>query len=198
MSFSAADFAALKWSLGAFALSIGIAAGAITYGEHYLRDAAQQRQTAQKALTEARNQLATAQNDRENMATYQMEYDALQAQKVIGNEARLDWIEGLEKLRQQGLAADFKYTIAPQQPYAPNPPLDAGNFALNISPMTLQIDLLHEEQLLALLSALHTRIEGWFLLDHCNLTAAEPTNKQARLLAECGGGWITLKNRNAP
>lgn len=199
MSFSVADIPEIKWSLLAFGASLVVAAGLIELSAGYQHQAKQDRQTAQNQLNEARNQLIAAQSDQENMATYQREFLALDAQRVIGDEQRLDWMEGLEKIRQQGYVLDFKYGIAPQQAYVPNPPLDTGNLALNISPMTLQIDLLHEEQLLHLFAALNTQIKGWFMLERCSLT---PTGAQGdnpgTLKAECAGGWLTMKDRNAP
>lgn len=199
MSFSTADITDLKWGISSLLISLGIAASLITYSASYQDSALKNRQAAQQQLTEARNHLANAQSDLENMATYQLEYKALEARKVIGNEQRLDWIEGLEKLRAQGHVLDFQYAIAPQQIYAPNPPLEAGNFALNISPMTLQIDLLHEEQLLHLFTALHSEMQGWFILDRCSLSHADAAVESiSSLKAECAGGWLTMKNRNAP
>ena len=132
------------------------------------------------------------------MSAYALEYNSLLAQKVIGNEQRLDWIEGLEKLRQQGVVLDFKYTIAPQQGYTPDPPVDAGNFQLSRSSMTLQIDLLHEEQLLHFFSNMHDQINGWFMLDGCSISRTGPPEELAPLKAECTGGWFTMKNKNTP
>ena len=199
MSFSTSDIAEIKWSLGAFILGIALAAGLVSYSTNYREDALKERQTAQKQLNEERTQLATAQSDLENMATYQMEYQALETQKVIGTEQRLDWVEGLEKIRKQGHVIDFKYSISPQQSYTPNPPLDAGNFALYLSPMTLQIDLLHEKQLQDLFVALGSQMDGWFILDHCSLTAGTTSaGDTTALKADCAGGWLTIKNRNEP
>ncbi|TNC96995.1 MAG: hypothetical protein FD121_967 [Gallionellaceae bacterium] len=199
MSFSVSDIAEFKWSLGAFVLSMVVAAGLSTFSEDYRHGALQAKQSAQEQLNKARENFATAQNDFENMATYKLEYEALETQKVIGNEQRLDWIEGLEKIRKQGAVLDFKYSVGPQQSYAPNPPLDTGNFALNLSPMTLQIDLLHEEQLDRLFSTMATQMEGWFILDRCSLSAgASATGEATSLKADCAGGWLTMKNRSAP
>jgi len=199
MSFSASDIPEIKWSLGAFVVSLVVAAALVDFSDTFKNNARNELQTAQAKLTDARTQLATAQNDFENMATYKLEYEALELQKVIGNEQRLDWLEGLERLRKQNIVLDFKYAIAPQQSYTPNPPLDTGNFSLNLSPMTLQIELLHEEQLDQLLSAMMSQMEGWFLLDRCNLsTVAAPTGETTSLKADCAGGWLTMKNRNTP
>ena len=198
MTFSKDDLPILKWSLGAFMLSIALSAGIISLSNSYLEHSLKDRQAAQQRLFDARAQLLAAQNDEENMSTYAFEYNSLLAQKVIGDEQRLDWMEGLEKLRQQGDVLDFKYTIAPQQSYTPRPALDAGNFQLSRSSMTLQIDLLHEEQLLHFFSNLNNQINGWFMLDGCSVSRTGTANELAPLKAECTGGWFTMKNKSAP
>jgi len=198
MNFTQADFADLKWSLGALVCSIALSGALISVSQTYLRNSLQESQTAQKQLNDSRMQLMSVQSDQENMSSYALEYNALLAQKVIGSEQRLDWMEGLEKLRQQGSVLDFKYTIAPQQPYAPKPPLDAGNFQLSRSNMTLQIDLLHEEQLLHFFTDMHKQLNGWFMLDGCSLSRANPSDEMSPLKADCTGGWFTMKNKNTP
>ncbi|MBU0623146.1 MAG: hypothetical protein KJ795_15005 [Gammaproteobacteria bacterium] len=198
MSFSKADMADLKWSLGAFVLSIALSAALIMLSSEYIVQTRKELQTAQKQLVDARENLAAAQSDKENMATYALEYNTLLARRIIGNEQRLDWLEGLEKLRQQGLVLDFKYTIAPQQGYAPAPPVTAGNFVLNRSPMTLQIEMKHEEQLLHLLEAIRTKMSGWFMLDGCTISRTGSGIGPGVLKTDCSGGWFTMKNRNAP
>ena len=199
MSFSTDDLGEIKWSLLTCLLSVGIAVGLINYSATTQQESLRQLQQAQRQLNAARDQLLTAQNDQENMSSYQMEYDALVAQKVIGSEQRLDWIEGLEKLRRQNLLPDVKYTIGPQSAYTPNPPLVAGNFALSLSPMSLELDLLHEGQLLNFFEALSRQMPGWFLLDKCALSRVDSTqNGGVMLKAACAGGWFTMKNRNVP
>lgn len=196
MSLSFDDLFELKGSLGALFLSLAMSAGLYTHTEDYQIQAFKDREIAQRTLVDSRAQLAASQNDLQNMATYLQEYQALESQRIIGNEQRLDWIEGLEKLRKQGVVQDFQYVIAPQQVYLPNPPLELGNFALNLSPMTLQVNLLHEEQLLQLFTALHNQTQGWFILDRCSLSKSAEVN--GSLKADCAGGWLTMKNRSQP
>jgi len=198
MRFNKDDLPYLKLSLGAFALSLVLAAAMVSYSEGYLKQSEKERGDAQKQLSDARLQLLAAQGDQENMSAYSLEYVSLQDQKVIGNEQRLDWIEGMEKLRQQGIVLDFKYTISPQQGYAPSPAVDAGNFQLNRSNMTLEIDLLHEEQLVQFIAALRSQLKGWFMLDGCDLSRKIAGTEASPLKAECTGGWLTMKNRNMP
>jgi hypothetical protein len=198
MSFSKADLPELQWSISALVVSLALSGGIISLSNTYIAHSLQGRQAAQQQLAGARAQLLSAQSDQENMSAYALEYDALKAQKVIGDEPRLDWIEGLEKLREQGVVLDFKYTIEPQQSYAPNPPLDAGNFKLSRSSMKLDIDMLHEQQLLNLFGDMRRQIKGWFILDGCTISRSSETEEMAPLKAECTGGWFTMKDKNAP
>lgn len=205
MTFSKADFSLVKWSVLIF-LSVLCAGGlAITISENFATQARRNQGDAMRQLNEARSNLALAEQDRGNMQTYTQEYDALLKRNVIGNDQRLDWIEGLEKIHRQnhvpGLM-EFKYAISPQKPYKPAPPLDSGSFNLNLSNMTLQFELLHEEQLTAFFDALRTDINGWFILDHCSMerinaaASLDDFRVAHHLKAECTGGWLTLNNRN--
>ena len=198
MTFSKSDLPYIQWPLLSFFFILSVGSVAIMLSANYVSQAHHQQQTGQRQLSEARSRLAAAQDDRQNMATYAREYSEMLQRKIIGNDQRLDWIEDLEKINRQNKVLDFKYSISPQQPYTPALPLESGNFELKLSPMSLQFDLLHEQQLINFLDLLRNS-QGWFVLDHCALerNSAVPENSLAsHLKAECGGGWLTLHNRN--
>jgi len=195
MTFSQDDLPQIKWSLLTFLLILTIGGGAVFFSQKYANDAHKAKRAAQKQLTEMRNKLNAARDDQENMSTYTKEYSAIQRREIIGEEQRLNLIEGLEALRKRNRVVDFKYAIAPQQPYKPAPALDSGNFDLKLSPMTMQIQLLHEGQLINLFDSLRREMNGWFILEKCTLE--RNPGATAQLKADCAGGWLTLKNRNA-
>lgn len=210
MIFSKSDFSHTKWSLLIFLLVLCAGGTVIMVSENLIAQSQRNQREAMRQLNEARSRLATAEEDRENMKTYALEYNTLLKRNVIGNDQRLDWVEGLEKIHKLNRvpgSMGFKYAIAPQKPYLLAPPLDNGNFDVNLSGMTLQFELLHEQQLTAFFDALRTDINGWFIVDHCTLerTAATADDDHGlrasgaapQLKAECTGGWLTLKNRNA-
>jgi len=159
MNFSRADLPLLKWSLLAITLSLLIGSAAIWLSAKYIDHALAERQQAQRQLLDARKQFSDAQSDLANMSIYSHEFSSLVAYKIIGGEQRLDWMEELAKLHQLHYVVDFKYTIAPQQPYLPNPALDSGNFELKLSGLNLQLDVLHEMQLIRFLDALRSNIK---------------------------------------
>lgn len=206
MTFSRSDFPHIKWSLLIFLLALGASGAIITSSENFITDAQRNQKEARRLLNEARNQLATAEEDQKNMQAYTQEYEILLKRNIIGSDRRLDWIEGLDRTHKQNHALgsmDFKYSIAPQKIYIPAPPLDSGNFELNRSDITLHLYPLHEEQLMTFFDILRTDFDGWFILDQCalerNATPADADNDgmMEQLKAECAGGWLTMKNRNA-
>ncbi len=202
MKITKTDIPILRWSILAISASI-IASAAILYvSSTYIEISQKELLNARKARNDARVRLASAQEDRDNMSKYSSEYGELVRRKIIGDEQRLDWIEGMEKLRQMNLVWDFRYNIAPQKSYIPKSPISSGNFDIHYSEMGLHFDLLHEAQLANFFDALPRHIEGWYQLEGCTLkrnattedSEVKPSGPQ--LSAECKGGWITLKNRN--
>lgn len=203
MKFSNTDFQLMRLSFIAIGVSV-LASGLILYSSiKYADFTLKNRRAAQSQMNDARNRLSMARQDRDNLSDYSKEYDNLKANEIIGDDHRLDWMEGLEKLRKQNLVIDFRYNIAPQKNYAPQPAMDSGDFAIHYSQMKLQFDLLHEGQLLNFFNSLQNQIKGHYQLEGCKLVRAVTEGNSApaadkNLTAECNGGWITLKNRNSP
>ncbi|NOU00066.1 MAG: hypothetical protein HOO95_00605, partial [Gallionella sp.] len=193
MKFSSTDFPIIRWSVIAICSAAVLGTIMLISSGKYADKTQSDLQSAQRASNDARNHLSAAYEDKENMAIYADEYGKLMARNIIGDDKRLDWIEGLEKLRKQNLVADFKYNIAPQKNYAPQPAITSGNFDIHYSEMKLSFDLLHEEQLLNFLTALRIQNIGWYQLDSCTLKRGENSGSanQVQLKAECTGGWIT-------
>ncbi|MEQ1813493.1 MAG: hypothetical protein ABL860_03455 [Candidatus Nitrotoga sp.] len=206
MRLSLKDWPHIKTGGLIFLLTLGFSGVIILSGESYLENTHANQHSSQRQLSEARRQLAGARADRDNMETYTAEYKSLIKNNIIGANQRLDWLEGLEKLRKQRHVLDFKYTISPQQNFVPKSPLDHGSFELKQSTMTLQLDLLHEEQLIRFFNALHAQVKGRYILEQCVLerraTAVDSSsvsafNTTAQIHATCSGGWLALQNRSA-
>ncbi|HZW25260.1 MAG TPA: hypothetical protein VFF26_07245 [Gallionella sp.] len=198
MKFSRSDFALMRWSLLSLCISLSISAAFLYGSGQYATQAQQDRRAAQSRLDDARRQLTTAQEDRQDMAIYAEKYQLLSQGGIFGDGQRLDWMEGLERLRQQHIVGSFRYNIAPQKTHVPVSPIDGGVFDIQYSEMTMEFDLLHEGQLLNFFAALREQVKGHYQLESCTLQrqATGPENAGG-LKAACRGGWITLKNRNA-
>ena len=200
MKLSKSDFPLMRLSILALAASVAISAVVLYSSSEYAEMTQRDLRNARNMLNDARNRLTAAHEDQKNMAIYADEYGALIERKIIGDDQRLDWMEGLEKLRRQNRVTDFRYSIAPQTTYAPQPPIDSGNFDIRYSGMKLQFDLLHEAQLVNFFAALRSQIKGHYQLEGCTLQRVADERSalatSTHLKAECSGGWVTLKNRN--
>lgn len=198
------DIHYIKWGLLALLCALATGGTAVMFSQHFLDNAQQAYRNTENQLSAARRNLATAIDDQQNMATYTQEYSMLLNRHVIGSEQRLDWIDGLERLRQRNIVLGFTYTISPQMPYTPPVALDSGSFALNRSDMKISFQLLHEGQLINFFKALRTNVKGWYMLDGCTIDRLDSTSERSEsdatphLKAECKGGWLTLKNRSTP
>lgn len=196
------DLPHYRWGLLALVLVLAVCGTATMLSQGFLSRAKNTNTAGHKQLNDARKNLSAAQDDRANMATYAEEYEQLLKRNIIGDEQRIDWIDGLETLRKQNIVLGFTYAIAPQQTYKPPTALDSGNFILNASEMKLDFDLLHEGQLVNFFNALRIGIKGQFLLNGCSVERLDKANTAPgitpQLKAECTGVWLTLKNRSAP
>lgn len=203
MKLTKTDFTILRWSIFAICASVAISAAIVYVSNEYTTTTQKELRKAEKMRNESRKHLAAANEDRDNMSIYADEYGMLISRKIVGDDLRLDWIEGMEKLRQKNIVSDFRYNIAPQNKYVAKPLIDSGNLNINYSEMKLQFDLLHERQLVDFFTALPKTIQGWYQLAGCTLnrvsdTQAGPANSSTtNLKAECTGGWITLKSRSS-
>jgi len=118
----------------------------------------------------------------------------LQTRGVIGEEQRLEWVELLRDIRDKRRLLDLQYEIAAQRP------LDAGpgnGFAFYASTMTMQLKLLHEEDLLRFLDDLRQQARALIQIKSCTVERLPRNNPRsgipAQLQAECRIDWITLR-----
>lgn len=203
MKLTITDIPLLRWSILTACLSILISTTIIYSSSAYTSNAQENLNKARKLRNDARTRLTAAHEDRDNMSIYSSEYGILVNRKIIGDEQRLDWIEGMERLRQKNLVWNFRFNIAPQKKYSQKSQIDSGNFDILYSEMGLQFDLLHEAQLVDFFAALPKHVQGWYQLEGCTLMRSGTTqvnssiSSKPQLSADCTGGWITLKNRNA-
>lgn len=201
MKFGINDLKQLRWNLLAFCIAVLISAMAFYLSNTYISQRLNEQNAAQNRLVEARHRLQAAQEDQLNMTAYANEYDALKQFGVIGNDRRLDWLEGMEKIRSQHLVPDFSYSISPQKNYVPQPPIETGNFNLHYSETRLRLKLLHAGQLLGFFHSLRSQVSGWYQLDGCSLLRTTndgdtiEDDAPVYLTAECNGGWVTLEHR---
>jgi hypothetical protein len=179
-------------------LALSIVTGSVLYfgGLAFLNYAEDKAAVAGQRYAAAREQLARAETEKEEIRLYLAPYQALAAAGKAGEEKRLEWIDALTRIREQHKLFPIDYDIASRRPYTLHAGPPAPALSLSASRMHLQFGLLHEGDLLTLLNKLRTESKGYFVLDRCTLdrTAMDPIPQQTEnLTGECTLDWISFQ-----
>jgi len=200
MKFSTKDLPHIRGLLIMLALALILGAVLIYVSDGVLTQAQQSKIIADREWSEALRKLERTKNEQEDLQGYYHQYQNLVEQNVIGIERRLDWIETIEKIRNQLNIFSVKYKLEPQETLNLENNSTSNSFDLHRSNMTLDFSLLHEGQLLNFFDALSEEAKGMYLLENCTLTRNDLV-RQLRFIpnlqAECTLGWITLNEKNA-
>ena len=161
----------------------------------------QQEQALQKQknlLNLARQRFQSSGIEKETIAQYLPKYQLLINRGFVGEERRLEWVEELRNQHQILKLFSIKYSIGLQEPYSSNLAINLGGFVLNRSVMTIDLDMLHEEDILQLTEALSNRNKEVFMLRDCEITRLNngvvlSDQLIANLHAKCELDWLTLR-----
>ena len=172
------------------------ASGAVYYTDGLLARARQQLAQQEVLLKDARNRRYQSGEEREIIARYLERYLDLQRIGFVGEEQRINWLDGLRIANQRAALFGVDYHISEQRPYPYANEVNPGQLTLHQSVMKLRFGLLHEEDLMRFFYALGQTGAGVFYIDQCTLRRAEITGAmrhQPNLAAECELSWITAR-----
>jgi hypothetical protein len=196
---NADDLKALRNPLILLAVIVAIGAGAIYYLDRSLtaarRDFAQQT----NLMRDARTKLQRSGDEKLVIVRHLPNYKNLERLGFVGEEQRLNWVEGLRLSNQQSQLFGITYQISAQQPYPYASDLNPGQIALHQSLMKITFNLLHEGDLMRLLATLGKQGAGFFSVNRCQLERSGASvatgaaiRYQPHLRGDCELAWITL------
>jgi hypothetical protein len=191
-----ADLQALRAPLLALIVVLLAGAAAIYYSDRLVKEARRQLAQQQTLLKEARTRLQKSGEEKEVIVKYLDGFRQLASAGFVGEEQRINWLDGLRLANQQADIFGVDYQIGTQAPYAFAGDFNPGQLALNQSIMKLQFRLLHEDDLMRFLGALARLGGGIFTIDQCamkRLDTGGVIRFQPNLTANCQLSWITLK-----
>lgn len=152
-------------------------------------------QQAKAQLADSRNRLSRAREDEQEIRARIGRYRFLIEQGRAQPERRLDLIEALRNIKEKRRLLEMEYEIAPQQPLDPKQPV-TGGYSFLVSPMKLDMLLLHEEDLLGLISDLSSQVSALISVRQCTIERLSPSAAPtAQLKANCELDWITLQEK---
>jgi hypothetical protein len=197
------DLAALRGALLLLALTIALGGVAVVFTERLVDKAERETKVQKAALQEARLRYQRSGDERETIVRYLDGFEKLRREGVVGEERRINWVDGLRTANIHSELFGVDYQIGVQQPY---PAAGLGEIELRQSEMKIRLPLLHEGDLLQFLDTLERQRVGLFIVNKCALDrisqAGGPPRYQPNLVAECILNWITLvehrgKDKNA-
>ena len=155
-------------------------------------------QNQQNLLNAARQRYQLSGAEKDLIAEYLPKYQVLISKGFVGEEQRIEWVEHLREQHKTQKLFGIKYSISPQEKYTPAFAANLGGFTLNRSVMKLELDMLHEGDLLQLTEALNSQNSAPFILRDCEInrlnSGAQLSNELvANLHVLCELDWLTLR-----
>ena len=193
---NASELRALQTPLIALLLVVGISAGLIYQLDRLLTSTKREFAQQQNQLREARTRLQKSGDEKELIVRYLPNFDYLQRIGFVGDEQRLNWLEGLRLSNQQTQLFGIQYQIGSQQAYAYADELEVGQLTMHQSVMKLDFQLLHENDLMRFLTTLGKQGAGFFAVNQCRIQrvgSGGSIRVQPNLRATCDLSWITLR-----
>ncbi len=177
------------------------AAGVACYfaAGNYLREVKAQSTAADSQRVEVQGKLARATEEEREINENLQQYQALAARGIVGEEKRLDWVDTITAIKNELRLFNIAYNIEPQQAFAlpGSARSDSVNFVF--SRLKLEMQLLHEEDLLNFIDGLTQRGKAYVLARSCNVSRAARgagvTGLAPRLQATCEFDLITIHHR---
>lgn len=149
--------------------------------------AAQARQLA------AHERLTQAEIERIEIRDFQPKFEQLRARGFVGAENRLAMLEAIQAIQKSRALKPVTFSFAPQQVVAVDPSLLEPPLELHATSVHLQMDMLHEMDLVNFLSDLKGR--GFFSTKACLVAAlpdVAPGSQAAHLSADCTLYWMSV------
>lgn len=191
-----ADLQALKNPLLALLAVLLAAATAIYYSDQLMVSARRQLAQQQAQLKEARTRLQKSGDEKDIIVRYLDSFQQLQRAGFVGDEQRINWLDGLRLTNQQSDLFGVDYQIGSQKPYAYAAEFNPGQLELNQSVMRLRFRLLHEEDIMRFFNILARQGAGIFTIDQCSMRRIDTGGVirfQPNVTAECELSWITAR-----
>ncbi|MDJ0833572.1 MAG: hypothetical protein QNJ69_08640 [Gammaproteobacteria bacterium] len=191
------DWRFLKWPLIFLTFAVGVSAAFIAAGKYYENIQLEQYNKAKSSLRDTHGRYKKLVEDLDLLQIYTQTYDEYRSSGLVGSERRLSWIETLETVNEVLKLPKLSYTLMPQEGFQ-QPKLKVDrNIQLNSTPMSLDMDMLHEEDLFAVFEGISGTIDNLYTIDSCSISLIGGGNRSlstqdANLRARCLMRWVTV------
>ncbi|MCW8955427.1 MAG: hypothetical protein OQL09_00965 [Gammaproteobacteria bacterium] len=190
--------------ISVFMVALFISIAVISFSNLYWLSVEEDKQRADRELSTIRAKFNDALSRKKILETFEQQYTDLKAGGFIGNEDRVEWLDGLDSVIKDNHIPKVKYQINKQLAYtvpvfkAAYPEID-----LFMSTMGMHMDLLHEADLIVLFNKMDKKVKGSFDITECKIQKNSnakgsilESNSSSNINADCKIDWITVKQAN--
>ncbi len=202
MTSKASDLGRLKWAIGLLVILCASGGGAVWTTLQLQKAGEKAFKESTAARNDIRTKLARARDEQAELRDKIGRFKTLQERGFIGPEQRLDWVETMARIKVARRIHRLEYDFAPQRPVDASilpGGAAAGGFDFMASQMRLNVQMLHEGELLGLIDEIRASVRALIQLRSCTLeripAAPNDRGNPAQLKAECTLEWITLRER---
>ncbi len=198
MSMTQQDWRKLRYPIIGLGAAFVFAGILISLADQYRQENETALSTQQNLLNQARQKYQSSGLEKETITQYLPAYNNLLASGFVGEERRIEWIETLRQIHHQHKLFSIDYSIGLQENYRTPFLANLGNFALHRSVMKLDLDMLHEGDLLTLLDGLQEQTSP-FIVRECVINrpigaSINVRTVSANLKVACEIDWLTLRD----
>lgn len=189
-----ADLKRLRLAILALAASLSVVIAGWAHLERELADAHAARQQADRSYRDAHRNYVAARQDEGLMRDTIARFKALEARGVVGEEARLDWVEHVNAARQSARLQRLDFELRPRRRIGAQ---GGGGFMLTASTMQVRSQPAHAGRLLDFLDALSPERTALTRVRSCEIGYPPPADVRELLEFDCEIDWITVTRRDA-
>jgi hypothetical protein len=201
MMLERSDLKRLRLPFVAALLLVGMGAAALVFSENNVAEALQLKKAGHDRLVAARAQLAKVSEEEQEIRNNLVQFRQISDRGMTGAEKRLEWIESLAAIQKKRRLFQVQYSLEPKRgvdyPGLAQNQKD-GSALFMASKMKLELQLLHEEDLLNFFADLRASGASFASLRSCSISRTEGIVSgggplRPRLRANCAIDMITLK-----
>ena len=198
MSLSSQDWRKLRYPILGLGIALVLVGLLVSFADQHRQKSLNAMNLQQELLIKAQQKFQSSGLEKETIKQYLPQYNQLIASGFIGEERRIEWIENLRRIHDAHKLFNIDYSIGLQESFKPSYLPNLGNFKLQRSTMKLNLELLHENDLLNLLDGLRDQSTP-YIVRNCEITrpsGAVINNKVvvANLSAVCEIDWLTIRD----
>jgi hypothetical protein len=194
---TSAEFKKLTPWIAIFVVCVLAGGGLIWLAERLLAQERQQLAAAQTERTQNREKLSRISDEEREVREKAEVYSRLKSLGLIGSERRLEWADTMRRVRSSRELLDLRYRVEPRRVLGSIPGKPA-NVEFYSSLMIIEMSMLHEGDLLRLLSDLRESGNAYYSVSSCSISrlTQAPANAAPsvapRLSAQCNIELITI------